>query len=102
MNPFFADDMQLVRARVVKVVEAAAAADGDPTAVMATIFDHSPLFPAVVDATDNLAAWAGSLAVAAALLARELVDALSSDDEIAGFTLREVLREAMQLVGEPT
>lgn len=80
MNAFFADDMQLVRARVVKVIEAAAAAEGDPTAVMATIFDHSPLFPAVVDATDNLAAWAGSLAVAAAelaeLLAVDVADSL--------------------------
>ena len=87
---FFCDDMQMVRAKAVRVVKAAVDTDGDATAVMATIIDRSPLFPAVMDATDNIAAWAGTLAIVAAELAAVLAQGL-------GQSVEDVLLDAMRL-----
>lgn len=93
-DAFYGDDMQMVRAKIRKVVEAAIDTEGDPMAILATMRDRSPLVPGVGSPLEDMAAWAGCLAV----LCSDLVEQLSSEHET---TPGEVLL-VMLMLDEPT
>ena len=89
-DAFYAPDMQITRAKIRKVVQAAIDTEGDPMAILATMRDRSPLVAGVSSPLEDMAAWAGCLAV----LASDLVEQISHD---GGVPVDEVLLVMLML-----
>ena len=98
---FLADDMQMVRAKLAKVVLSSIETQGDATAIMATLVDRSPLYAEAISTSENLAAWAGSLAVLAGMLAELLpwVDTVEAGvaPDVTLLTVEDALRAVLRL-----